>query len=69
MRKNNINYVKRPDFVIIGNLYDELKALTDEYGFEKVIMHLGEVARKSITRGLAGKIWGIMNIGERSEEE
>jgi len=69
MKKNNINYVKRPEFVIIGNLYDGLKAMTDEYGFEKVIMHLGEVARKSITIGLAGKIWGILNIGERGRDE
>ncbi len=63
---NNIK--KRPEFIVIGNLYDILKKVTDEYGFEKVILHLGEVARVSVTRGLANRIWGILNIGERHGE-
>ena len=50
-------HVKRPEFVIINNLYDGLKKLTDEYGFEKVILHLGEIARKDISMELAGRIW------------
>lgn len=60
-------FVHRPEFNTIGSLYDDLSLLTDKYGFEQVILHLGEIARNAVTRDLAGKIWSILNIQKRVE--
>ncbi len=64
---SNKAFVRRPEFNVIGNLYDELSALTDRYGFEQVLLHLGEVARTNTTRDLSSKIWSILNMEKRVE--
>jgi len=62
--RNRTN-VPRPNFVTIGNLYDQLFQLTKEYGFEKVILHLGDIAKNTVSRELAGRIWGILRMTNR----
>jgi len=61
-KKTKDEFVKRPEFIVINNIYDELYRLTDKYGFEQVIMHLGEIARKQVSRDLASKIWGVLRM-------
>jgi len=56
--KNNM-FVKKPEFVEIYNIYDALDKLVDEYGISKVLMHLGQIANKKISRNFASKIWGL----------
>ena len=60
--KKKNDFVKRPDFITIDNIYDDLYRLTEKYGFEQVIMHLGEVARKQVSRDLASRIWKVLRI-------
>jgi len=64
-KKNKKDFVKKPEFIVINNIYDELYRLTDKYGFEQVIMHLGEVARKQVSRDLASRIWGALKLENR----
>jgi len=64
-KHNKGKFVPQPDFLIIGNLYDTLYQVTKEYGFEKVILHLGQVAKVTLSRGLAGRIWGILHLNNR----
>lgn len=63
--KKKVEFVKRPEFIVINNIYDDLYQLTDKYGFEQVIMHLGEVARKQVSRDLASRIWGALKMENR----
>jgi len=58
----NGNFVKRPDFIEIKNVYDVLDKLVDQYGIEKIILHLGQVANKKISRNFASKIWGLSSV-------
>lgn len=55
-------FANRPDFVVIGNLYDDLFQLSEKYGFQQLIMHLGEVAKNTSRGMLAGKIWAVLHL-------
>jgi len=59
-RKDSKNvFVKKPEFVEIYNIYDGLEKLVDNYGMSKVLMHLGQLANKKISRQFASKIWAL----------
>jgi len=57
--KKDASFVKKPEFVEIYNIYDDLDKLVDEYGIQKILLHLGQIANKKISRQYAGKIWAI----------
>lgn len=65
--KNSTKFIKKPDFNIIGNLYDDLERLRNKYGIEQLILHLGEVARLTVSRDVASKIWSVLNLEKRIE--
>jgi len=64
-KKKNI-FVKKPTFNVIGSLYDDLEALRDKYGFEQIVLHLGELARKTISRNVADRVWNVLNLSQMS---
>lgn len=60
-KKQNGFFVKKPEFIEIYNIYDALERLVDEYGISTVLLHLGQIANKKISRQFAGKIWEIVS--------
>lgn len=66
-RKNNSIFVKKPEFVEIANIYDGLERLVDEFGVEKVLLHLGLVISKKISRQFASKIWNLVQPASKSD--
>ena len=67
--KHNNDFVKKPEFIEIYNIYDNLEKLVDEYGISKVLMHLGQIANKKISRQFASKIWTLVSTPEPSNEK
>ena len=65
-RKNNNIFVKKPDFVEIANISDSLEQLVNDFGIEKVLMHLGQVVSKKVSRQYASKIWSLVQL-EKSD--
>ena len=64
-KKSSVKFVRRPEFNVIGNLYDELMMLRNKYGIEQIILHLGEVAKETVSKDLASKVWSILNMENR----
>lgn len=64
----NTAFVKKPNFSEIQNITDGLIELIDKYGINQVILHLGLVANKKISKNFAQKIWAMIGsnttIGE-----
>ena len=59
-KNGNGFFVKKPEFIEISNIYEDLDALVDKYGIEKIILHLGQIANKKISRQYASKIWSLI---------
>lgn len=68
-KKHNTGFVKKPDFIEIYNIYDELNKLVDEYGITKILLHLGQIANKKISKQFAGKIWSLVSVNNRSTDD
>ena len=60
-KKRKPIFFKKPDFIVINNIYDDLAKLVETYGITKVILHLGQLAQDKISREFAGKIWRIVS--------
>lgn len=58
-------FVKRPDFMVIANVYEDLDRLIQTYGMEKVVTHLGEVAKDRLGREWASRIWGLLKLNDK----
>ncbi len=58
-RKKISGTAARPDFVVIGNVYDDLGQMVDKYGIMKVVQHLGHIANERISKELADRLWFI----------
>lgn len=57
-------FAKRPDFILISNVYDELSKMIDNYGITKIIQHLGYIASEKISGELGSKIWYVVSKSE-----
>jgi len=58
---------RKPEFVMINNIYEDLSCLIENYGITKVIQHLGYIANEKISREFASKIWYIVSKPEERE--
>lgn len=58
---------RKPDFIMINNIYENLSTLVESYGMTKVIQHLGSIANEKISKEFAGKIWYIVSKPEERE--
>jgi len=68
-KKHNAGFVKKPEFIEIYNIYDGLDKLVDEYGITKVLLHLGQIANKKISKQFAGKIWNIVSPEIKQDDD
>jgi hypothetical protein len=62
-------FARKPDFIMINNIYENLSLLVDNYGIIKVIQHLGVIANEKISKELASKIWYITSKPEERESK
>lgn len=58
---------RKPDFIMISNVYEDLSKLVENYGITNVIQHLGYIANEKISREFAGKIWYVVSKPEEKE--
>ena len=58
---------RRPDFIMINNVYENLTNLVESYGITKVIQHLGYIANEKISKEFASKIWYVVSKPEDRE--
>ena len=68
-RKQNNGVARKPEFIMINNVYESLSSLVDSYGITNVIQHLGCIANEKISKEFARKIWYIVSKPEERESK